>query len=159
MSKKTPQKPHVRVRYVLFCDDIRSEANGKSIFIGVYHGMVLFQAFPAVQPISIWMHLDQDAGGPIPIKCRVVVYPGAREAGRVEIRLESPEGNQHASLALGGIPVLVTEAGHIALEMAQYDEEFKEIARLETKKVDFITSATGVSQPSVQSQTVLVPKV
>jgi len=35
---------------LLVCDDIRMEANGKAIIIGVYDEAIIFQSFPAAMP-------------------------------------------------------------------------------------------------------------
>lgn len=158
MAKKTSRKPHVKVKYVIFCDDIRTEANGKAIFIGVYHGAALYPSFPVVQTLSVWMHLEQEAGGAIPIRCRVLIYPGAREAGRINLNIESMADNKFGSISLAGLALMLGEPGYLTLEMAQYDEEFVEVARLEFKKVDFVPSPTGALQPSLPPQTVVSQK-
>jgi hypothetical protein len=39
-----------QVRSVLICDDVRKEASGKDIAIGIYNGLILFNEFPGSLP-------------------------------------------------------------------------------------------------------------
>jgi hypothetical protein len=44
------KKSGYRIRSVILCDDVRREANGKEILIGVYNDTIIFSSFPAVLP-------------------------------------------------------------------------------------------------------------
>jgi len=39
---------HYKLSYVLMCDDVRQETNGKEILIGVYNDVMLLNSFPVI---------------------------------------------------------------------------------------------------------------
>jgi hypothetical protein len=98
--------------YTVFCDDIRQEANGKLIFIGVYQGTMLINAdFPqTLSKLSLSLHviMKTELAKP-PIKLRIFV-PGDEESSSVEAELgETEEGGLQRAAAENskalGIPV------------------------------------------------------
>ena len=61
-------------KHVIFCDDIRTEDNGKKILIGFYTGALVTETFPFGGKIAILIIADSFAGG---------------ESVAVEVRLKS----------------------------------------------------------------------
>lgn len=63
-----------KFKYVLFCDDVRTEQNGKKILIGVYTGKLLVGSFPFAAKVSIL----------------IIVQPPAETSSlTIEVRLQS----------------------------------------------------------------------
>lgn len=98
--------------YTVFCDDIRQEATGKFIFIGVYQGTMFINAdFPQTLPkLSFSLHvvMKNELAKP-PIKLRIFV-PGDEENSSVEAEVgETEEGGFHKAATENskamGIPV------------------------------------------------------
>ncbi len=46
--------------HVIFCDEVRQEANGKLLYIGVYMGDIVFQILPANANITCVLYISQD---------------------------------------------------------------------------------------------------
>lgn len=52
----------IKVLSVVLCDDIRQEANGKHILIGVYSGVLGIRSLPVTLRLSWWIQLLADPG-------------------------------------------------------------------------------------------------
>ncbi|MDR3488617.1 MAG: hypothetical protein P4M05_27395 [Bradyrhizobium sp.] len=75
--------------YAIFCDDIRTEANGKGIFIGVYRDAMFFVGNPPwVLPqfhINVVYRASADASGePIRFEIRTYSEQGMKVLGALE---------------------------------------------------------------------------
>ncbi len=50
-------------KHVIFCDDIRTESNGKKLLIGVYTGGLAVESFPFGSKVAILIVIDSLAEG------------------------------------------------------------------------------------------------
>ncbi|MBL6936039.1 MAG: hypothetical protein ISR48_11570 [Alphaproteobacteria bacterium] len=58
---KTPLK--ISVETVVVCDDVRHEASGKTILVGVYNYNMVLEKFPAEVFFKIWVQLKVEGKG------------------------------------------------------------------------------------------------
>jgi hypothetical protein len=64
-------KPRLEVKAVIVCDDVRVEANGKEILIGVYHD-VFVDRFPVQLQLTLWTEFQARETVKVPVKFRVI---------------------------------------------------------------------------------------
>ncbi len=121
----------MEVKYVIFCDDIRIETNGKQIIIGAYLGNAVLPTFPQPFALMAWVHFVQPETGEIPFK---FLWKVGREKTQVtEIkataRIRAPA--DFSVFHMGQIFFNIDNPGdHLVLEFSQHDEEPNEVARL-----------------------------
>lgn len=104
---------------VIVCDDVRREANGKEILIGVYAGDIMVQSFPAVIATSIWLAIRPTEKGPININFRLSLE--GKEPISLQMQGETSE-LQDGSMTLPTIGINVEEPSFMLLEMQKNDE-------------------------------------
>lgn len=113
---------HLRFTAVVPCDDVRQEANGKEILIGVYKGTMVFETYPAVSGVVYWITADlqEDAKNTVFNVAFRVTKTGD------EILLESPsfkiepqDDDERRGLTIGfGVgPVEFTQSTDLWLEV------------------------------------------
>lgn len=113
----------------VFCDDIRVEANGKHILVGVYGVDLVPSALPAVFPIGLWIRFWGIPEGRHQFHLRLLNPSGEESAGfggdTEVVRSDAP-----TIFAVSGLPVNVNEFGDIVVQFAFDDEEPIEVGRL-----------------------------
>lgn len=77
----------------IFCDDLRMESNGKSMYIGIYTGDMLVESFPTILPSFrvIINYVEKVGESDLPIRF-VVTLPEDEKVFEAEI----PRGEMHA---------------------------------------------------------------
>jgi hypothetical protein len=142
--------PRIDIKYVVVCDDIRREDNGKEILIGVYSGDILVGKFPINLTLSFWTQFEKIGAGKIPIRFRVS-GPGGVTLFQGEGEFDTPESVPLATLALGGIPVQIQRPGNISLELKQGDDEWQTIKTIGVSHRPAFAPPSGSVPPFSQS--------
>lgn len=91
-----------KFKHVIFCDDIRTEQNGKKLLIGVYTGRLVPSSFPFGSKLSIL----------------IVVEPSAEGSSLVvEVRLQSGAKIAEANADIPPAPDGKAEPGYLELSV------------------------------------------
>lgn len=113
-----------RVKAVIFCDQVRQEANGKLFIIGTYTGQMLIQQFPyqaALQPILIVEGITAD----VKVRAKLASRSGAafmEMEADLTIEPDAPPGVE-AWLPLPPAPVILSSEDSLQLWVSFDDEE------------------------------------
>lgn len=142
--------PHIKPLFVVFCDDIRQEVNGKQILIGVYAGDIILQSFPATIGISGWISFarESNVAAQIPIEFRIIDSNG-RPLGYGSATLNLMATGQQGAIALPAVAIIVQKPDTLTLELKQYDEPWQKIGSIDVIRP--ISGATLPAQPASQS--------
>lgn len=115
----------------IFCDDIRQEANGKHILIGVYGSDLVPSAFPITFPLAVWLKISDAPRGPHKFKLSLQ-SPGGSESGvegDMNIPPEAPANG--VVLGFGGFPVQLNGPGTIVALLSIDNAEPEEVGTLQ----------------------------
>jgi hypothetical protein len=124
-------RPKVKFITALVADDIRREASGKEIIIGVYASQIIVGA---ISPnggmiIAISLIFETQGIGDIPIQLRLTP-PSGQSLRIIQGMLHSQEitiPGQLNTISLTGIPLLLTVEGNLVIEARQDEEEWQTI--------------------------------
>ena len=120
MSEK---QPYLEFTGTVICEDIRREANGKHILIGVYSSNIVCRDFPADLAVALWVMYEASGPGNVRVDFRAVTDKGAQ--------LLSVSGAANLSgLGRGALPIpscgiQVQSPGTLIFEARQGGEEAK----------------------------------
>lgn len=163
----TDDRQRVKFITAIVADDIRREANGKEIIIGVYTSDIILSGLRSDGGLIIAISLIVEASGvgDIPIQLQVIGPSGAPIGvihGKFTIHTASIPGQQN-SMSLTGLPLPVSTEGNIVIQARQYDDEGWQSIRVIPITVRpneprlsanvFSASAIAIEQPSSQSTT------
>jgi hypothetical protein len=126
--------------YTIFCDDLRQEANGKLIYIGVYtDAMIIFGAPPILLPtfVAATTYRERPGESDAPVKIKMFV-PGS-DAAAAEIDLPvaimrsaqftpetEGEDRMYSSLTpIRIVPFLLKQDGLIKIRAYRSDDEIR----------------------------------
>lgn len=101
------------MEFVLLCDQIRQENNGKLIAIGIYGGDILVTEFPSVIPVALLVRLKTKSEGPYRIEVRYLL-DGALIAGFESQMTVSPGSEVMGSLP--EFPLHIPHAGKMVVQ-------------------------------------------
>ena len=110
----------LKVETVVLCDDIRQEANGKYLLVGVYGANVVVKGFPADLRLSVWILGLARKPGKAEMRLRII---GPQEATLVEGAIEVEVKETATIIALPGLPLQVQREGKMSIEIASADKE------------------------------------
>ena len=133
----------LRVRYVLICDDLRTEDNGKQILIGVYTGGILFSKFPAQHVITVWCDVEQPEAGKIPLQLKVSFGKKDLFVAQVDMEVHTPAPTAVFAFK---IPVRVESVGTLRFQMRQHADDWQDLKEIEVLQGP--TAASVVQQPA-----------
>jgi hypothetical protein len=105
----------------IFCDDIRIENNGKLIFVGVYPEDLVPGVLPQRLALSVWARLFGVPVGQHGLHFAVGV--NGKIQMEADFSLVVNEGNLAAHITLVGLPLELTDFGHIALEVTGFPDD------------------------------------
>jgi hypothetical protein len=137
MSVFSPATPY---GYTIFCDDIRQEANGKWIYIGVYSAeMIIFGVPPMLLPtfVAATTYRERPGESDVPVKIKMFV-PGS-DCAAVELDVPvavmrsaqfstETEGEDRIFSAIVPIrlsPLLLRQGGLIKIRAYRGDDEIR----------------------------------
>jgi hypothetical protein len=132
----------VEINAVVMCDDIRREATGKDILIGVYSGDVVVPSFPVQVSSAFWLDIKPKELGPAELELRVSLTgkePVVLKAGIAVHQI----GN--FSLSLPTLQIVAESESEIILEIKDGDrwEVLKRKAIIQGEVPQAITFASA----------------
>jgi len=120
---------NVEIKYVLVCDDVRREDNGKEILIGVYSSDIQTTVFPSNLALVFWMELVTKKPGRHRIDIRVI-GPNNTHLVQGTGELQGLHEEIIGSLALGPLSMQIQSEGEIRLELREPRGEWLEVKRI-----------------------------
>jgi hypothetical protein len=119
---KTADGPDV-YGYTIFCDDIRTEVDGKLTYVGSYIGYLMAGSFPLMLPkFGFHFHYMQKKSVAVPATKIIMVLPGASEDSPSlsldippEVSQEAMQNASKTSSDLGIDAVYTTVGGPVVL--------------------------------------------
>lgn len=113
-----------RVRFILFCDQIRHESSNKSIYIGTYgNAMLVDGSFPAVLPsfaVAISIDPPEDRPGPDEKVTVELEIPGL-ETQKVVHNVDRKHPLDSVTVHLNFVPFVVPKAGAVKARVSLPD--------------------------------------
>jgi hypothetical protein len=117
------QKLHVD--FVLLCDDVRREDNGKFIIIGVYNNVIGIPELPATLVLSLVLRLMADEACEVDaeFQCLVAGEPKAFSKGRLKVAAAGP-----TLFRLSNFPIVdIENAGDLEIRWRVGEEKWESI--------------------------------
>jgi len=113
-------KPPIRVDYAILCDDIRQEANGKLILIGIYTGDILISEFPAKLSLCILLHGRAGTGSSVTMEIRYRAKFEDAETyeitARGEMNMTGTEESNEFYVPLPRMPIEIRNEGVLSID-------------------------------------------
>lgn len=116
----------------IFCDDVRPEASGKQILIGVYPNDLVSHVTPSTFPLALWIRLHGLKASSRKFELKLKSDDGATDLD-LSGELFGHEAGGPSVIALGGFPVSVQAATTLRAFLAIDGEDATEIATLPIK--------------------------
>lgn len=129
MNTDTDTTVNIKPIYVIVCDDIRTETNGKQIFIGVYSGDIVVGDTPTTMNLSFWVDVKTEGIGQRAFEYKILLEPGDLEVAKIGATLVSSPDAERGSFAFGGISFQVQREGYLLIQFRQLGEEWQELER------------------------------
>ena len=112
----TKETKNFQVINALICDDVRKEANGKDILIGVYSGNISVKKVPANIMLSAWINLQIEEPGEFNFEVRVI-DPSGRTIVDGKIGLKAKEKHDTASISLPKFSIMAQSMGKLKVQI------------------------------------------
>lgn len=125
--------PNLNIDYILVCDDIRQENNGKQILIGVYKGAIIVPEFPARLLLALLLRGTANQTGSFPFEMRFVFDGGSvltTGSGNINVR----NANELLSVAIQQIPIEFKDVGKFKLQMREPGARWKTVQETEIQQ-------------------------
>lgn len=107
---------------LIVCDDIRVEANGKQILVGVYPTNLVPGPFPASSTVALWLRVSNYEGEPSKAKM-TLIPPGGGIRPEIEISIDYRDQERRTILLMaGGMPLEIDRYGELKV-MLELDGE------------------------------------
>ncbi len=134
-----------QIAAVLVCDDVRAEANGKQIIIGVYPAYIVVTQMPFNLPLSFWIEFTPVRVGDQTIFIKVSYTTGFTATGKVDLKVSHLQ-----TFGLGMPPVFVTGTadGELIIEMSFDSENWEEVKRKKIQKGPVGITHASFASPS-----------
>ncbi|HEX8165912.1 MAG TPA: hypothetical protein VF601_09000 [Beijerinckiaceae bacterium] len=123
---------NVDVRSVIACDDVRVEATGKSIFIGIYDADIAVSAFPIQLNLSFVIIANVKKAANIKLNTRIL-GPSGDPLGESEISFDVLQDHLGIMLPPHRLTNVFSSAGYLTFQ-AQVAGEWKDVARWRVEK-------------------------
>jgi hypothetical protein len=133
----TPKTPY---GYTIFCDDLRQEANGKLIYIGVYmNEMIIFGAAPMLLPtfVAATTYRERPGESDAPVKIKMFVPGSDAAAAELDLPVASMRSTQFAPetegedrmysvlIPIRSSPIVLRQEGLIKIRAYRGDHEIR----------------------------------
>lgn len=115
--------------YGVFCDDIRDEASGKQIIIGVYGAEMFVPPLPINLQLSLWVRVQGIDPGNHSFSIKII-GPSGPTPIVAEGNLDHPRVEALGNINMVGFPVTVSEFGRLSASFQLDDDEEIELANL-----------------------------
>jgi hypothetical protein len=119
------------LKSLIVCDDVRSEASGKDIIIGVYNDSIVFKAFPALLP-KLSFRIMLIANTKIRDLIFLVEGDNGQEFFRAEIKIEDIATGKPAVFNMGMSPARF-DGPNIYPMFLEVDGERKKIGEFDVR--------------------------
>ena len=123
----------IDVRYVIVCDDIRKEDNGKSILIGVYTEAILVNQSPAKLGLSFRIEVMPPSAGNFVVEFRLIGHPKDVQIFTTKVNLVFPR-SELRGVGLTGIPITLQVPSRLSLQWKQDGYEWETIKEIGVKQ-------------------------
>lgn len=123
---------HFDVSSVVLCDDVRQEANGKHILIGVYIDSVLVVDFPTNISLTIWVVFKPNEIGEFPGEIRVIKDDDSvllRGESKIIIRTLDP-----STAIFQYMPLVFQQGGKYLFQWKFDDDEWETVKEFTVQK-------------------------
>jgi hypothetical protein len=117
----------VRVNYVMVCDDVRHEANGKELLIGVYNDSIIAKGAPLRFPtfhIRLSLYLSNETPKPFSFTLQ---DPDDKALMHVENRLPETISKEQTILDFAAYGIVLEKTGRYSIRFGVGDEKETEI--------------------------------
>lgn len=115
----------LKIDAALICDDIRMEANGKAMLIGMYPGDILLNRMPAAISVAVWLNgRIQGAPGKFKIKIYLGDKSDQSEDTATDLAPMQRGENGEFFLALNGIMLNITEPTTITVGIKKNEDDW-----------------------------------
>lgn len=108
--------------FAIFCDDIRFEANGKAMLIGVYSEDLVPGILPQLTPMSFWVKLIGIPDSELSLKLSIGANRKTQHTADIDLSIQDME--RPVNLYFAGLPVSIEESGSIFIEIAGFKDNF-----------------------------------
>ena len=124
-------RPSLKFITAIVADDIRREASGKEIIIGVYTSRIILEAISADGGMIFALSLvfETVGIGDIPFELKLIA-PSGESPATVHGVIHSKEINvagQIHTISLSNIPLPITQEGNLIIQARQYEEEWQTV--------------------------------
>lgn len=117
------------------CDEVRKEANGKHIIIGVYPHDMLVNSFPATIAPALWIQFFIERKGEIEIEFRVRDKSQPKKRGLSALaKLVIINPDELNTMTLPPAPIVINEQGLLLFEVREKDGRWKKIREILIKQ-------------------------
>ena len=105
----------LKVHTALVCDDVRNEANGKQIIIGVYNSDMRMDNFPANVLLTFWLQVGPITEDNAVIDFRCTLSGKVITHGAVNFPVQS--NHPKNGIAIGPFPIILEKPGTLRFEV------------------------------------------
>lgn len=144
------------IEATVLCDLVRTENNGKQILIGVYGQNIVFPAFPATAPLSLWIRFMPKKLGQIKSELQAI---GPHGAILLKANLLTNIQKEATSiLVVGPIPLSFQSDGMIKFQMKEDGCDWEMLLEIPVAKgiipgsLVVTTTAPGTPSPPTHSR-------
>ena len=104
---------------IILCDDVRVEASGKQILIGVYTSSIIFQTFPATMAINIWIAAEVSDPGSVELNFRGDFRQDSASITLFEVKgsFDIEAADDYSIVHIGALPLTFPGPGKLLIEM------------------------------------------
>ena len=127
---------NIKPKYVLLCDDIRTEVSGKLILIGVYSGDILAANFPLRMKLTTYVAADMLQPGSGTLSIEINIAPDDGSEGQVhvlEAEMEVGTGPSEGGFPMPAVPIAVPGPAALTIRWKLNDSDWAKIA---SKRID-----------------------
>jgi hypothetical protein len=140
----------VNCKGVILCDEIRQEATGKYIILGVYSGGVVVPALPSQIALSLYVMAEFEATGEQTLMIQVVHGDNTAIMGVI---LDVPAANYPIAVPTPKLPITLTDESDLVVSIGLSADELELAARFPVSLNPDIWTLfpNGIQQPDEQS--------
>lgn len=132
---------------VIVCDEVRVEANGKHLLIGVYSGYIVVPSMPISVNLSFWIEYLPKVLGRQALYVKALFTTGFEIAGRVEMEIKEI---QPFSIILPPASIRCEGEGELIVQVSTDQKDWDEVKRKAIRIGPVGT--TGVSPSTLPSR-------
>ena len=123
------------IKFVLCCDDIRKEDNGKLIAIGIYGDYIILNRSPVKINLAFLMWASSQEAGDYSAKFNVYLEPTVESVASIGFDFNTKLPSERIQIALPAIQLNIGRNGAVVLKQIIDDKEV-EIFRLPVQVKD-----------------------